>query len=642
MTSTGKNTLTNIFSFFNHGGDHYLQEKRMILSSTDAWGVLRKDLIDTLGVQRAKRFLLRYGWNCGKNEARMLKDMVEWENELDWVVAGSQMHQIGGRVFSYPEHFHVDMKKGEFHVSGYWIDSYEAKQHLQHYPLYHEPICYFLMGYGGGYNSECLGKKVIFKETHCVGKGDKQCRYVAKTVDEWGSEIDDELINYEEQDIADELDIVYRRVEKQSEILHVGTSISKHLTFALLQGKGMDEFAKILATDLKLPVTIQNQYFDYMAHYNPETEQPEEQPYNLEKIEEFIEKQFSKRKLIETEQFEIEENQHLLISPIIIQNDVYGYISIYRKGAKFGDAEKDFLERAAVICAVKMLNERTAIQTEERMKSDLLEELFKGDTDPANITKRFSYFGYNINQPLYVLIIEFPNNNPFADSEITGNTKYKNNSKAVMDFFNREETHYNTSFVKLEKLNKAAILIPTEYLQKKKTTIKQFAQRCYELVQTNNHENSPVYIGVSKLCTDAGQYSKRFKEAKKAIEVAKAKNRLMNENANEVVHADELGHIMILLDARKPEELLEYAHEFLHDLKAYDEKNSSELVRTLYYYIENECNLHKTAREMNVSISGMRYRIQRIQELMNMDLSKASSKFEIQLSLQTYMVFNLL
>ena len=99
---------------------------------------------------------------------------------------------------------------------------------------------------------------------------------------------------------------------------------------------------------------------------------------------------------------------------------------------------------------------------------------------------------------------------------------------------------------------------------------------------------------------------------------------------------------MILLDARKPEELLEYAHEFLFDLKSYDEKNPTELVRTLYYYIENECNLHKTAREMNVSMSGMRYRIQRIEELIEVDLSKASSKFEIQISLQTYMAFNLL
>lgn len=609
----------------------------MILNSTDAWGVLRKDLIDTLGVQRAKRFLLRYGWNCGKNEARMLKDMVQWENELDWLVAGSQMHQIGGRVFSYPEEFNVDMKKGTFNVTGHWIDSYEAKQHLQHYPLYHEPICYFLIGYGGGYNSECLGKKVIFKETHCVGRGDKQCRYVAKTVEEWGDEIADELINYEEQDIADELDIVYRRVEKQSEILHIGTSISKKLTSALLQGKGMDVFAELLAHELKNPVLIHNQYVNYIAHSHHVTDNHEEQPYDMEKIEAFIGKQCHNLSLTQTEPFELEDNQHILISPIIIQNDVYGYISTYQEGRRFGDAEIDFLERAASICAVKMLNERTAIQTEERMKGDLLEELFKGEIDPASIIKRFSYFGYNINQPQYVLIIEFPNKSLLSNME----SKPKGTEKILSDFFNLEETHYNTNFVKLVKYDRAAILIPTEYLEKKRTTIKQFAQICHDMVQLHNEKN-PIYIGVSKLCKDVGQYSKKFKEAKKAIEMAKAKNRIMNTANYEVVHADDLGHIMILMDARKPEELLEYSHEFLSNLKAYDEKNSSELLKTLYYYIENECNLHKTAREMNVSISGMRYRINRIQELIDIDLSKASSKFEVQLSLQTYMAFNLL
>ena len=632
MTSNVKNTLTNIFSFINHGGEHYFQKKRMVISSTDAWGVLRKDLIDTLGIQRAKRFLLRYGWNCGVNEARMLKDMVDWESDMDWLLAGSKMHLIGGRVLSYPEHFKVDMEKGTFDVSGYWIDSYEAKQHLQHYSLYHEPICYFLIGYGGGYTSKCLGKKVIFKETQCVGKGDKQCYYVAKTLEEWGSEIDDELINYEEQDIADELDIVYRRVERQSEILHVGSSVTKNLTSALLQGKEMDDFAKILAKDLNMPVLIQNQYFDYISHYFDES-QPQVQQYNWMIIKDFIEKQFSKRVLTETKPLEIRPNQNLLISPIIIQNDVYGYISIYREGALFGDAEIDFLERAASICAVKMLNERTAIQTEVRMKGDLLEELFKGKTDPANIINRFCYFGYNINQPQYVLTVEFSSCDNAGD--------LKSALKQLMNFLTREETHYHTTFVRLEKLNKATILIPIEYLEKKKKSIKQFAQHCYELIQMN-HDTGPIYLGVSKLCTDVGQYCKRFKEANKAIEISKSKNRLFNKSSSSIVHADEIGHIMILLDARKPEELLEYAHEFLADLKAYDEKSSTELLRTLFYYIENQCNLHKTAREMNVSISGMRYRIQRIEELMNIDLSKATSTFEIQIALQTYMVFNLL
>ena len=66
-----------------------------------------------------------------------------------WLLAGSQITKLAD-VCSSPEQFNVDMEKGMFNVSGNWVDSYEAKQHLQHYPLYHERICYFI-GYGGGY-----------------------------------------------------------------------------------------------------------------------------------------------------------------------------------------------------------------------------------------------------------------------------------------------------------------------------------------------------------------------------------------------------------------------------------------------------------------------------------------------------------
>ena len=169
-----------------------------------------------------------------------------------------------------------------------------------------------------------------------------------------------------------------------------------------------------------MPVFICNQYFDYIAQSFHETHSDEKRQHYLDQIDEFIEKQVTNNHMLtQTEQFEIDPNQHVLVSPIIIQNDVYGYISIHGEGTKFGEAETDFLERAASICAVKMLNERTAIQTEEKMKGDLLEELFKGETDPSNIIKRFSYFGYNINQPQYVLIMDFPSKNLFSDPDKT-------------------------------------------------------------------------------------------------------------------------------------------------------------------------------------------------------------------------------
>lgn len=57
----------------SEGSGMKLKELQLTLSSAEGWGLLRKDLITALGVQRAKRFLLRYGYNCGAHEARLLK-----------------------------------------------------------------------------------------------------------------------------------------------------------------------------------------------------------------------------------------------------------------------------------------------------------------------------------------------------------------------------------------------------------------------------------------------------------------------------------------------------------------------------------------------------------------------------------------
>ena len=63
--------------------------------------------------------------------------------------------------------------------------------------------------------------------------------------------------------------------------------LRRNLTSSLLQGKGMDVFAELLSTELKMPVYIQNQYFDYIAHYGHESDDGEGQAYDMDRINAF-------------------------------------------------------------------------------------------------------------------------------------------------------------------------------------------------------------------------------------------------------------------------------------------------------------------------------------------------------------------
>jgi purine catabolism regulator len=629
-------TLDSLLNLRHNEGENFLKRHRMIISSTEAWGMLGRDLIDALGIERAKRFLLRYGWHCGKHEANMFKDLFQWENDLEWLLAGQYMHNISGRVESVPSKLDIDMDKGLFDVEGHWYNSYEAKQYLMHFPPHNEPVCYFLIGYGGGYCSAILNKKVIFKEVECVGKGDHHCRYVGKTLEEWGSEIAEDLINYEQNDLADELDRAYKRIEKQSEIQTKVSLISQELTKIILQGKGFDAIVKTLGDRLHCYVFLENQNYNVISKYGNTMD------ISLQKLlahedslrdntnHTKLKKMMQERCTIELEVNELWGLQHnRLVTPIVLHNQIFGYISLIKFGEKFGELESVLLERSANICAIQMLNEQTAIETEQRMKGELLEELLSKPLNESFDSDRYAYLGYNLNQPHYVFVFQIEEKveqqNPANHGAISDSIK------KIKTFITSQIEMAGFHILISSRLDRIFALIPEGFLMKNKQNIKEYGEILLSNLESKTKTNK-IILGISNLCTDIFKIHLAFKEANKAIEISKIK-----KNSSLVSLASELGYLALLLDARRPEELEEFAKKVLGPLYEYDLQNSTEFMKTIYCYLENECNLYKTSRSLHVSISGMRYRLNRIQKIVNIDLSNSTVRFDIQVSLEIYL-----
>jgi sugar diacid utilization regulator len=596
-----------------------LKELQLTLTSADAWGLLRKDLITALGVQRAKRFLLRYGYHCGVHEARILKDTINWQDDLEWLIAGSKMHHLTGRAFSYPDTFKVDIKKGGFDVSGYWIDSHEATQHLQYFPKHTEPVCFYLAGYASGYTSECLGKKTIFKEVKCKGKGDDHCSYVGKTVEEWGEEIFEDLFFFENEDMSGELDQMYRRVEQQKERFELGYSLSRNLTHAMLQGGGFQEFSNLLGESLHCQVLIENQHFELLAKYgnNPGMDEY----MTVRNIWDKRKEQLLLNTIVETPLKD--KTFTLLTTPIINRNQVYGFITI-DTDQKSDDFRKDLLERVATVAALHVQNERVAIETEQRTKGELLEQLLNNkEVNTREIHSRFSYLGYDLTEPHYIIHIEI--NDRKLKEKGSVNYDYFKIRNQLTNIFYQNQHKFDAPLI-LTKLNTVQAIILKKYIDAKRTTIKEFGEQL--LKQIGNQEQQ-IYIGISNETRHLSDFHKKAEEAKKAVELAKVRS-----SYSRVILTSELGHLSLFLNAREPEELERFADEKLHSILEYDQKKNSELLLTLFYYSQNEFNLHKTAREMSISISGMRYRISKVEDLLSIDLSSSNNRFEIQLSLQ--------
>ena len=182
--------LAELLDFRPDQGVIRLHEQRVVILSAAAMGLMRKELVDTLGLDTARRLLLRFGFADGYHDAVNLRERSNWSSPLDGLRAGAVLHTLEGIVRADVQRIDYDAATGRFEEEVTWRESYEAEQHLHHYGKSPAPVCWSLVGYSSGFASACLGKEIYFREHACVGRGSRQCSALGQDAGSWGAEID--------------------------------------------------------------------------------------------------------------------------------------------------------------------------------------------------------------------------------------------------------------------------------------------------------------------------------------------------------------------------------------------------------------------------------------------------------------------
>jgi DNA-binding NtrC family response regulator len=193
--------IHELLHFAPEGGLITFAGERVLLLDAVALGLLRKELIETLGMTAARLVFTRFGYAHGWRVAEMLRKGFPWDSEDEWRAAGARLHTIQGLVRA--EVTRSSPGPSAPGAEGIWHDSYEAEQHLLHLGQADEPVCWTLTGFATGYMSFVYGKEIVAIEDRCRGKGDAVCRAVVRSKDEWGPELATHLPFYNKEACLD-------------------------------------------------------------------------------------------------------------------------------------------------------------------------------------------------------------------------------------------------------------------------------------------------------------------------------------------------------------------------------------------------------------------------------------------------------
>ncbi len=212
--------LRELFEGSPDGGTHQFASERALIVDTSGIGVLRKHLIDTLGVRGARGILTRFGYALGWRTARAARTAVPWESESEWRRAGGRIHQLTGMLRVDPIIHREDDPEAPF-AEAIWHDSFEADEHLLHHGVADEPACHILTGFASGYSSAANGAEldVVFVEDRCRARGDAHCHIVARTRAQWGPAIDEILPYFRDPRLESALEETTRALKRTEQKL---------------------------------------------------------------------------------------------------------------------------------------------------------------------------------------------------------------------------------------------------------------------------------------------------------------------------------------------------------------------------------------------------------------------------------------
>ncbi len=196
--------LRELLRFEAREGRIWLGEERMILLGSSEMRALRRELIESLGIERAKTALMRMGFSAGQTDADTAKRLRPNASLHDVFAVGPQAHMITGQVKVTPVVLELDELNRSFRGVFEWHNSFEAEVFLAEFGTSVDPVCWVQTGYSAGYTTRFTGRQTLFRELSCAGCGDEKCLLEGRFAEDW-PDAEELQRSYEPSRIADQL-----------------------------------------------------------------------------------------------------------------------------------------------------------------------------------------------------------------------------------------------------------------------------------------------------------------------------------------------------------------------------------------------------------------------------------------------------
>jgi sugar diacid utilization regulator len=312
-----------------------------------------------------------------------------------------------------------------------------------------------------------------------------------------------------------------------------------------------------------------------------------------------------------------------VLAPVAVGDAIFGYLAILASaedGAGPGDdLDLQIVQHAANVYALSMMRERMAAEVARQLRDELFEGLLLGRTQDERVAReRAMRLGYRPEVVYRVLVVVAESLEAPGAERPEATAQRRRLLESLAELSERQSPEALVT-VRDEEL---VVLLPQA--DNARDLGRAAVQQAASLLPDRR-----VVVGVGGPSASAGGIARSYAQARRSLDTA-----WRFGNQGDVVVFEDLGVYRLLFHVSDPSELHGFTDQVLGELLEYDRHHNADLVRTLAAFLAHNGNLQATARELNLHVNSVAYRMQRIGAITGLDIESSEDRLLAQLALK--------
>ncbi|KKI91493.1 hypothetical protein WQ54_14615 [Bacillus sp. SA1-12] len=302
------------------------------------------------------------------------------------------------------------------------------------------------------------------------------------------------------------------------------------------------------------------------------------------------------------------DKRNRLIIPLVSKNKIFAFVHLpYKNQSKFNEIETQNVDNLIRKLSETVMSEQLELQKERIKDIDALEFLL----DDHNYVKTNASFTLlffsreNLESPIFQ-----------QATLMEGNVLIR---KKIKEFLKGIPFEQNIVF---EKYNHFFALVQNS-LTDNQTILAQFTNAYQTAMIHSSIED--MHVSISSPFNDLNDFDEKIKATMKIMEIG-----LKVRRDEKIYSYDKLGIYEILIKLSGDPFAVKYAEEVLLPLAS----NDGQLLETLILFLNENGNVSRTAEKLFIHRRTMTYRLQKIKELINMELDDPENLFILRFCLK--------